>query len=674
MDFFERQHRAKKNTGYLVFLFFLAITFVTFLNQLIVGSILAFSHGPKGEPDFSTLYDPIIIFWVFLGTMGIIGLASVFRSFQLKEGGSAIATMMGGQLVNMATTHPDERKLMNVVEEMAIASSVPIPEVFVMHGEEAINAFAAGFTPNDAVIGVTAGCIRQLSRDELQGVIAHEFSHILNQDMRLNLKLVAVVFGLIVLTIIGRVMMEIGFGSSRYRRRDGEGGGALAIGIAGLGILAAGGLGVFMGNLIKSAVSRQREYLADSSAVQFTRNPEGLSGALKKIGALSPGSRLVTPRADEASHMFFGNGLRESWFNLTSTHPPLLERIRLIEPSFDGDFTGVKLAELETEFDSSPETKDAQPKQAGIPIPGLGDSLGRTAVPVMGLAAASDASVRVQSVKSVADSIGNPTPEHVDFAVALLVSLPEIVRSAAHDTHDACALMFAFLLDDMNDAIKERQLEHVKEFFGEHMVSAMARLQGPVIDLDPRAKLPVADLAVGALKQLSPDQYESFIHVMDALAATDEQIDLFEFSLSKLVVRHLEPCFTDAPKKVAQVYSLKHVGSECSTLISSLACAASDNEETIREAYEAGAAQLTSATEMRQVPATECGLNQLNGALEKLGGVAPNLKRHLIEAAAATVSADGYLQIQEAELLRAISDSLDCPMPPLAIALESAAD
>jgi len=205
------------------------------------------------------------------------------------------------------------------------------------------------------------------------------------------------------------------------------------------------------------------------------------------------------------------------------------------------------------------------------------------------------------------------------------------------------------------------------------MVSATVRLQGSVTELDPRAKLPVADLAVGALKQLSPDQYESFIHVMDALAAADEQLDLFEFSLSKLVVRHLEPRFTEVPKKVAQIYSLKRVGSECSTLISSLGCAAGADEETIREAYEAGAAQLTSATEMRQLPANECGLDQLEGALEKLNGVAPNLKRHLIEAAAATVSADGFLQVEEAELLRAISDSLDCPMPPLAIALDTAA-
>jgi len=491
----------------------------------------------------------------------------------------------------------------------------------------------------------------------------------------LNFRLIAVVFGLLVLAQLGRLMMRIGFNSSgrRSRRSSNEGGGAALIGVAGLGIMASGGLGILMGNLIKSAVSRQREYLADSSAVQFTRNPEGLSGALKKIGALSLGSRLGSPRADEASHMFFGNGLRESWFNLTSTHPPLLERIQLIEPSFDGDFTEVKLTGLETEFDSSPETEGAQAQQAGIPIPGVGDALGRTGIPVMGLAAASDASVRVQSVKSVADSIGNPTPEHVDFAVALLRSLPETVRAAAHDTHDACALMFALLLDDMNDAIKDRQLEHVEEFFGEHMVSATARLQGPVMELDPRAKLPVADLAVGALKQLSPDQYESFIHVMDALAAADEQLDLFEFSLSKLVVRHLEPRFTDVPKKVAQVYSLKRVGSECSMLISSLACAAGEDEETIREAYEAGAAQLTSATEIRQVPAKECGLDQLDGALDKLSDVAPNLKRHLIEAAAATVSADGFLQIEEAELLRAISDSLDCPMPPLAIALDAAA-
>ncbi|GIT05140.1 MAG: hypothetical protein CM1200mP29_05510 [Verrucomicrobiota bacterium] len=243
----------------------------------------------------------MLALWVVLGTFVIICLASLFRKSQLSGGGSSIASMMGGRLVNMATTDPDEQKLMNVVEEMAIASSVPMPEVYVMDGEKGINAFAAGSTVDDAVIGVTDGCMRRLQRDELQGVIAHEFSHILNQDMRLNFHLVAVVFGLLVLALLGRLMMEIGFNSSG-RRSSKEGGGAgVLIGISGAAIRASGYLGVFMGNLIKSAVSRQREYLADSSAVQFTRNPEGLSGALKKIGALSSASRLVSPHADEAA-------------------------------------------------------------------------------------------------------------------------------------------------------------------------------------------------------------------------------------------------------------------------------------------------------------------------------------------------------------------------------------
>ena len=677
MDFFERQRQAKKKTGVLVFLFCVAVLLISLLNFLIIAAVipLAGVERNKGELDFSTLQDPMLALWVVLGTFVIICLAGLFRKSQLSGGGSSIASMMGGRLVNMASTDPDEQKLMNVVEEMAIASSVPMPEVYVMSGEQGINAFAAGSTVDDAVIGVTDGCMRRLQRDELQGVIAHEFSHILNQDMRLNFRLIAVVFGLLVLAQLGRLMMRIGFHSSgnRSSRSRNEGGGAaLIIGVAGLGIMASGGLGILMGNLIKSAVSRQREYLADSSAVQFTRNPEGLSGALKKIGALSGGSRLITPHADEASHMFFGNGMRESWFSITSTHPPLLERIQLLEPSFDGDFSEVKFDERR-----SPAAKAKASKQQplpGITIPGMGDALGQALPPVvMGLAAAGQAQVEVASAGTIADSIGNPTPQHVDFAAALLKSLPDAVREAARDTHDACALVFALLLDSKDGPVRKNQLGQVEDLFGEQMAKATLKLSGEVAKLDPRAKLPVANLAIGALRRMAREQFDSFTHLLETLAAADEQIDLFEFSLSKLVIRHLEPHFLKQRKKVTQVYSLKRLGHECSVLISSLACTAGSDNETIKTAYEAGAARLASVTELNQLPATECGLQELDQALVALVKVGPKLKRQLVEAAAATVSADGYLQIQEAELLRAISDSLDCPMPPLAIALDTAA-
>ena len=675
MDFFERQHQAKKKTGVLVFLFCVSVLLISLLNHLLVATVLGASSVREEKMEFGTTAytDPVLAVLVFMGTFAVIGMAGLFRRVQLSGGGSSIAAMMGGRLVNMATTDPDERKLMNVVEEMAIASSVAVPEVYVMEGEEAINAFAAGYTLDDAVIGVTEGCMRKLSRDELQGVIAHEFSHILNQDMKLNLRLVAVVFGLISLAVIGRILLRIGFYSSHGRSRrsseNGGGGGALAIGIIGLGLMATSGLGILMGNLIKSAVSRQREYLADSSAVQFTRNPEGLAGALKKIGALSGGSRLLsTPNAEEASHMFFGNALSRSWFSITSTHPPLLERIQLLEPSFDGDFSGVR-------FDQPPPPRrQSAPRKtsAGIPIPGMGDALGQALPPViMGLAAAGK--VQVGSAAAVADSIGNPTQQHIDFAAALLQSLPEAVRAAAHDTHDACALVFALLLDPKDGSVRKKQLGQVDELFGEQMGKATLKLSGAVASIDPRAKLPVADLAVGSLRQLSPEQFAHFKLAMDGLAKADEQIDLFEFSLSKLVLRHLEPHFMKQRKKTAQYYSLKKLSHECNVLISSLAYTAGSNDETIQAAYDAGAVHLAATIRLTQLPAAECGLQELDKALGKLAGVAINLKRQLIEAAAATVSADGYLQIQEAELLRAVSDSLGCPMPPLAIALATAA-
>ncbi|MEO1861843.1 MAG: M48 family metallopeptidase [Verrucomicrobiia bacterium] len=668
MDFFERQHKAKKKTGVLVFLFGVAVLLISLLNFLIIAAVIPFVDEDR---NFSTLQDPMLAMYVVLGTFVVISLAGLYRKSQLSDGGSSIASMMGGRLVNMASTDPDEQKLMNVVEEMAIASSVPMPEVFVMSEEKAINAFAAGYTVDDAVIGVTDGCMRRLSRDELQGVIAHEFSHILNQDMRLNLRLVAVVFGLFVLSQLGRLMIQIGFNSSGRRsssNRD-EGGGGAVIGIAGLGIMAAGGLGILMGNLIKSAVSRQREYLADSSAVQFTRNPEGLAGALKKIGAMATGSRLLTPHAEEASHMFFGNGMSESWFSFAATHPPLLDRILLLEPSFDGDFSGVKFEERRSPT-AKPDSK-ARRTQSGIPIPGMGDALGQALPPViMGLAATGQ--VQVGSAAAVADSIGNPTQQHIDFAAALLASLPEAVRTAAHDTHDACALVFALLLDPKDGPVQKKQLGQVDKLFGEQMAKATLKLSADVASLDPRAKLPVADLAVGSLRRMAKDQFERFNKLLESLAAADEKIDLFEFSLSKLVIRHLEPHFVKQQKNPARYYSLKKLSHECSVLISSLACTAGSNDETIQTAYAAGASHL-DATRLTQLPDVDCGLQELDQALVTLDGVSINLKRKLIEAAAATVSADGYLQIQEAELLRAISDSLGCPMPPLAIALATAA-
>jgi Zn-dependent protease with chaperone function len=209
---------------------------------------------------------------------------------------------------------------------MALAAGVPMPQVYVLDQDAGINAFAAGHSPEDAAIGITRGGMTLLTRDELQGVIGHEFSHLLNGDMRLNIRIMGVLFGIVCLTVIGRVLL--------YARGGNRGRAPMLL--LGVALLVIGALGVLFGRLIQAALSRQREMLADASAVQFTRNPAGLAGALRKIGRV--GARIDSPHAGEVSHMFFENGLGKPVFGWLATHPPLAERIRALDPGWDGSF------------------------------------------------------------------------------------------------------------------------------------------------------------------------------------------------------------------------------------------------------------------------------------------------------------------------------------------------
>jgi len=255
----------------------------------------------------------------------VILIASAVRLRHLNDGGGAIAARMGGREIDFSPSKPDEQRLRNVVEEMAIASTVPVPRIFVLDDEASINAFAAGSDTDDCAIAVSAGALQHLDRDELQGVVAHEFSHILNGDMRLNVRLMALLFGLFAVTVAGRVLFHIGRASRSSRA-------SLPIFLAGAALLLVGSIGLLAGRVIQAAISRSRERLADASAVQFTRQQRGLADALKKIAAHPRGARLQNPHAGEVAHMLFGDGIsRTHWL---STHPPLLERIQALEPGF----------------------------------------------------------------------------------------------------------------------------------------------------------------------------------------------------------------------------------------------------------------------------------------------------------------------------------------------------
>jgi Zn-dependent protease with chaperone function len=640
MDFFERQETARRHTKVFVVYFVLAVIGIIAAVYLAVDLIFAGNalkhHSTATLPEI--LWNPKLLLGVAVGTVAIIFCGSSYKTLQLSSGGSSVAEMLGGRPVDANTTDPDERKLLNVVEEMAIASGTPVPQVYVLREERGINAFAAGHSTKDMAVCVTGGAMRSLTRDELQGVIGHEFSHILNGDMRLNLRLMGLVFGILCLAILGRILLETR--SNRSKDRN-------PLPLLGLALLAIGGIGVFFGKLIKSAVSRQREFLADAAAVQFTRNPAGLASALKKVGG--SGSRIMDPNAEDASHLFFANGLTESFSDLFSTHPPLSERIRALDPSFDGKFTPVRIELPEDEVLAA-----VTPARV-IDALGLGDLLGRTT------AAAALSGAGVQINRSL-PQVGTMTAQHLDYAADLRSKLPPALTEAARDPMSAVALIYAMLLSP-EEVLRTRQLTRLQTQVDPGIYQETARLAPATAGLESRARLPLAALTLTALRRLSPSQYLQFKQNLKFIIESDQQIELFEYTLQKMVLRQLDPNFSPPQKQVVQFYVLKPLIPECAVLLSALAYAGQVDPEEIERAFETGAQQLGMA-DLSLLDAGACGLNRVDAALNRLNQGAPHLKKLVLGACAATVAADGVIQEHEAELLRAVADMLDCPIPP----------
>jgi Zn-dependent protease with chaperone function/uncharacterized tellurite resistance protein B-like protein len=648
MDFFERQDQARRNTKLLVVYFVIGVAMlVVAVYAALVGifaGVASSRHHGYSEQAQVVLWNPQLFLVAAGGTLAVIGLGSGFKTLELAQGGSTVANMLGGRLVNPATTDPDERKLRNVVEEMAIAAGIPVPQVYVLPEERGINAFAAGHSTSDAVVAVTAGAMKLLTRDELQGVIGHEFSHILNGDMRLNLRLMGIIFGILCLAVIGRVLLYTRGRSSKDKN---------PLPLLGLVLIVIGWVGVLFGRLIQAAVSRQREFLADASSVQFTRNPAGLAGALKKIGGLSYGSKLEAAHANEASHMFFGNGMGESFFHMMDTHPPLAERIRAIDPSFDGGFPPVSIAEPER----AASRVAPPPLRPPIPFP----FPGMARVPV-GMAGLVGPGIAAQAV--MADA-GTPTPAHLRYAEGLRVAIPESLRAAAGEGLGASAVIYALLLSD-DEAARRKQLDELAAATSAAVCQETLRVWPEVQAVATHARLPLVDLALPGLRHLSPGQFEQFRAAVQKLVESDGEIDLLEYVLQKIVLRHLEPHFQQARKPTIQYYAIKPLSGDCVVLLSALAYLGQEETDKIQFAFQQGASLLSYATqaELQLLPEEQCELAQVDAALNRLGQAVPQIKKNVLNACAQTVAADGVIQEMEAELLRAIADTLDCPIPP----------
>ena len=645
MDFFEEQALARKRSLRLVLLFAVAVAGVVgavyFLAMLFYSAGVTDSAGVAyvtGDYDnvgklALSFWNPGVLLFALGSTATVVGLGSLYKIAQLRDGGPAVALSLGGRKVDPDSTKLEERRLLNVVEEMAIASGVPAPEVYVLDREPGINAFAAGNTTSDAVIGVTQGTLQLLRRDELQGVIAHEFSHILNGDSRINLRAIGLLHGIFLLALIGRFLTR---GSMRSGKKEGGG-----VALLGLGLLAIGSIGVFFGRMIQSSISRQRELLADASAVQFTRDTDGLVGALKKIGGAARHSYLDTPKADEASHIFFSDAIRRLrlFAGLFRTHPPLAERIRKLEPQWGGEFTEVALPDIADGMSTPPDAPDAQ-------------------------ANAFAEAPTEEAVSEAIAHIGSPRPEQITFARSLHAALPNLWIHAVHQAPMAQAMVFGLLLAQ-DEVLRGTELIRVADLTDAQTADLTLRFHSEAGDRSSAEKIALVDMVIPTLRGLSIDEYHRFREVVDSLMQSDRRIDLFEYTLSRMLQRHLARSFDGTGPTPLRFRSLRALLPDARVLIATLARVGSRTEDEAGRAFRHGAQALQLKESAGAIPpSSECTLASVDAALQRFDAAAPALKRSLMLACAATVMADDAVTDREAELIRAIGDALDCPVPP----------
>src|SRR5688572_25634234 len=624
----------------MVFLFVLAVIAIVIAIDFVVVTTVAIlsvqeDGGLLASPDMSLSRYPLVVVFTTVVVLGTIGISSLARTVSLAAGDGKVAEQLGGTRVGADTTDPLKRRLRNVVEEIAIASGVPVPQVYVLEREAGINAFAAGYSPANAAIAVTRGALVNLGRDELQGVIAHEFSHVLNGDMRLSTRMIGLLFGLTVIAMAARMILRF---APRGGGRKG-GGGILVIFLAALVVLALGWIGLFFGRLIQAAVSRHRESLADASAVQFTRDPQGLRNALVKIGALGAGSRFVDADAEEVAHLLFAEGIRRAF----ATHPPLVERIREIDPHFQP-------AEFDAVRERMSEARAMAEEEAARMAPGAA----RRGGPFDGAIALAPA--------AVAGLVANPGTEHVLQAQAVLESLPESFRRAGRQPERATALFVALAIDTAPEA-RERQLAFIQQQYGEEHREAVQSMLPQVDALTAVQRMPALLQVFAALSQLGRAERVELLKCLNGLLVRENRASVFGYALRKLAQVQLQDNL-DPRRRVSGHLSAMGARDALQVLFSTLAMQGSEDEGTARQAYAAGMAIVLPGIHPPLAKLAHWP-PQLDQALTRIDRLQPQAKIRLVEALAATISHDSPMTVAESELLRAICATLHCPLPPL---------
>jgi len=660
VDFFAHQDRAKRNTLWLVIYFAATVVTIVALVYFVIMAVLVASTQNSGQPIDLFSWHPQIFIAVVGSVLAIILSGSLYKMWEFGSDGNKVAVQLGGIKIQPNTRNLDERILLNVVEEMALASGTPVPPVYLLPLETGINAFAAGTTPQNAVIGVTRGCVETMTRDELQGVIAHEFSHILNGDMKLNLRLIGMLHGILLIAMIGyvlfRMAMEIPVRSSSNDEDDAKGIFAIVAGLfaTGAALVGIGYAGVFFASLIQAAVSRQREFLADASAVQFTRNPSGISGALKRIGGWKQKSVMKAVYAKEASHMFFGQGIATQWFR---THPPLEQRIRRIDPSFKGTFPSTEIIEHS-------EKDIVDPRTLGFARSGASSA--------HQAALAGVEHFEERPVDAVL-YVGKPEEEHLQQASRLLEEIDTDLVSEVHDPYGAVTIVCSLLLAPESDPVRHEQLKIIARYNNAALAKSVEQLLPKTDALQPEQRLPLACMALPALDQLSDPQFGTLRTTARALIDADSRWTIFEYAIQRFITKRLLVRSSGTSRNgragtsgsaTSASSDPKRIDAAFTVVLSTLAHLGGNNHADA--AFDCGWNAWGKKTDRAAILTRDtCTLKLLDSALDTLATVSGDAKRSMLNAFSECIAYDRRTTINEIELLRVISDSMGCPMPPV---------
>ena len=691
MDFFSKQDEALKKSRTFYLVFSLAVILAVLILYFVLTGCLMVAYAYKpvriytGYPEPTSfigmavnvlpsyLYGappkvlsarPVLMLGIF--TMGIILTASIYKTRAIKKGGGAyIAESMGGRLLDVPQSSK-EKQLINIVEEMAIASGLPRPRLYVLDNEPGINAITAGLDYDDAVIAVTKGSLEHLTREELQGVMAHEFAHILNGDCALNLTMAGWLYGLLIFSIAGRDLLDFvkeewddGFStSSQGRGQLNIGLLMLPVALIGCLLLLGGSIGKLAASMVQAAFSRQREYLADAFAVQFTRNPRGLSGALKKIAGLTFHGFVSSGKSLMMQSFFIVSPAKLK--GLMQSHPPLEERIYTLEPSWDGEVEVIKIAPSEqnpepaktpltTAFRNDMEAlRNSVTKRGGLmeTASSLENNWAGALVTCMLLA----------SDKQCA----NKAEQSLEQAAGIYKEIPEHLIEAVHEPAFAGPLVVSIFLHD--GELRARQLSITENYLGPEAAGAAEKLR---TDFGDQLRLPLLGLASPTLKGFSPEQKGRLAKTVKELIACDGKLDLFEIAAWQILKKAL-----GLPTASGKAQAATDLGNYLETLqkdtvkvMSIMAYLGTADDSLARQAFLVGMGQFNQWPLFDIIPRNTATSKELAIALERLGAASNHLKNKLVGAVITTALFDHQVNQKEYELLRALAAALDVPLP-----------